>query len=123
MSTEEQKANLFYLTVGSDEDNESVEGRSDAVSRAKSLSQETNQRVSLERADGMVSMQFSDGVLETYVCETREKKPARRKPDAEQSEEKLNDAADQSDADQSDEAEVEETLDASEDQAEETPEA
>ena len=85
MSTEEQKANLFNLTIGSDEDNkESVEGRADAVARAKSLSQETNQRVSLERADGMVSMQFSDGVLETYVCETREKKAPRRKSDTDQ---------------------------------------
>ena len=79
MSTEEQKANLFNLTIGNEEENVSVEGRADAVAKAKSLSQETNQRVSLERADGMVSMQFSDGVLETYVCETREKKPARRK--------------------------------------------
>ena len=85
MSTEEQKANLFNLTVGNDEETVSVEGRADAVAKAKSLSQETNQRVSLERADGMVSMQFSDGVLETYVCETREKKPSRRR--AEQNEE------------------------------------
>ena len=85
MSTEEQKANLFNLTIGNDEDNkESVEGRADAVARAKSLSQETNQRVSLERADGMVSMQFSDGVLETYVCETREKKPPRRRAENDQ---------------------------------------
>ena len=43
MSTEEQKANLFYLTIGNDDDNESIEGRSDAVARAKSLSQETSQ--------------------------------------------------------------------------------
>ena len=119
MSTEETKANLFNLTVGNDEDNkESVEGRADAVARAKSLSQETNQRVSLERADGMVSMQFSDGVLETYVCETREKKPPRRKVENEQIDEASEETVDFAEA--GDDAE---TVEVAESEAEETAEA
>ena len=122
MSTEEQKANLFYLTIGNDDDNESIEGRSDAVARAKSLSQETSQRVNLERADGMVSMQFSDGILETYVCETREKKPARRKPEAENTDESTDESGEEQ-VIEKENATDEETSDSAEEPQTEEPSA
>ena len=106
----EKKDNLFHLTTGNDEP-ETVEGRAEAVARAKELSQDRNQRVNLERADGMVSMQFSDGILETYVCETREKKPSRRKADAESTDEQNTDTAEEATSEATEETvQAEETV-------------
>lgn len=71
-----QEVDTFNLIVGG-EVREELEGRATAVARAKELSGE-GLRVSLERTDNMVTMQFADGSLETYVCETRDRKPRRR---------------------------------------------
>ena len=71
-----QEVDTFNLIVGGDI-REELEGRATAVARAKELSGE-GLRVSLERTDNMVTMQFADGSLETYVCETRDRKPRRR---------------------------------------------
>jgi hypothetical protein len=47
--------------------------REEAVSKAKSLSREHNGRVSVERNDGAISMQFTNGHLDSYVYELRER--------------------------------------------------
>ena len=71
-----QEVDTFNIIVGG-EIQEELEGRANAVARAKELSSE-GQRVNVERTDNMVTMQFADGSLETYVCETRDRKPRRR---------------------------------------------
>lgn len=45
--------------------------RDEAVQAAKKLSAESRARVSLNRNDGTVKMQFRDGSLETYALQTR----------------------------------------------------
>ncbi len=45
--------------------------RAEAVALAKRLSKENRQKVSVARSDGVVRMQFRDGLLETYVYHTR----------------------------------------------------
>jgi hypothetical protein len=67
----------FNIALG-DRDPVVVSGRTEAVAHAKELSNaNSNMNVSLESADGMISMQFRDGVLEVFVTETREKGKAR----------------------------------------------
>lgn len=68
----ENTGHTFNIQVGT----ESIEinDRDEAVSKAKSLSLETNQRVSVERDDGMVLMQFTNGGLDSYVYETRDRR-------------------------------------------------
>ena len=82
-----QEVDTFNLIVGG-EIREELEGRATAVARAKELSGE-GLRVSLERTDNMVTMQFADGSLETYVCETRDRKPRRRDRQEERSPEEM----------------------------------
>jgi hypothetical protein len=65
--------NTYLLTVGGE--TSEVVTRAEAVAQAKELSAET--RVQLERADGVETMQFFGGSLETYIFETRDR---RRKP-------------------------------------------
>ncbi len=48
-----------------------VSGRAEAVTMAKSLSREGNQRVAVERTDGKVQMMFTGGSLDSFNCETR----------------------------------------------------
>jgi len=82
----------FNIALG-DRDPELVVGRAEAVARAKELSNaNSNMNVSLESADGMISMQFRDGVLEVFVTETREKGKAR--PRRERTEEAQTQSAD-----------------------------
>ena len=63
--------NITYLLTVAGETRE-VETREAAVSEAKTLSAET--RVQLERADGVETMQFFGGSLETYIFETRDRR-------------------------------------------------
>lgn len=65
--------NTYLLTVSGE--TREVVTREEAVAQAKDLSAET--RVQLERADGVETMQFFGGSLETYIFETRDR---RRKP-------------------------------------------
>lgn len=60
----------YLLTVGGE--TREVETREAAVGEAKTLSAET--RVQLERADGVETMQFFGGSLETYIFETRDRR-------------------------------------------------
>jgi hypothetical protein len=69
--------NKFTISMGSTVVLEEVLGRAEAVSRAKKISLDNRQKVTLQRADEMVTMVFSEGQLETYVCETRERKSGR----------------------------------------------
>lgn len=62
----------FAVTAGTE--NHEIEGREEAVAFAKKLSAEEGLRVNVERLDGMETMQFVNGSLETFVCETRERK-------------------------------------------------
>lgn len=62
--------NIYILTVAGE--TREVETREAAVGEAKTLSAET--RVQLERADGVETMQFFGGKLETYIFETRDRR-------------------------------------------------
>lgn len=64
---------IYNVTAGGTTD--AVTGRANAVTMAKTMSQENQQRVTVEREDGMETMQFSNGSLDTFVCETRARKP------------------------------------------------
>ncbi len=50
---------------------QTITGRAEAVTLAKSLSRENNQRVAVERVDGKVQMMFTGGSLDSFNCETR----------------------------------------------------
>lgn len=50
---------------------QTITGRAEAVTLAKSLSRENNQRVAVERTDGKVQMMFTGGSLDSFNCETR----------------------------------------------------
>lgn len=80
--------NTYLLTVGGE--TREVVTREEAVGQAKELSAET--RVQLERADGVETMQFFGGCLETYIFETRDR---RRKP-------RPNDRGERNDGDRND---------------------
>ena len=74
MAEEEKRFNIIL----GDRDPIEVEGRAEAVKHAKELSSANqNLNVSLERLDGMVSMQFREGKLEVFVTETRDKTKSR----------------------------------------------
>ena len=68
----EVKEHSFSISFGGE--TQVVQGRSEAVQLAKSLSRENSQRVSLERDDGMVMMQFNNGQLDSFVFETRDRR-------------------------------------------------
>ena len=62
------------FTVTSGATSQTVTGRMEAVILAKSLSRDGHHRVSVERDDGTVTMQFSNGSLDSLVCETRDRR-------------------------------------------------
>jgi hypothetical protein len=64
----QSKKTLFNLNNGREVI--TVNGRKDAIDRAKELSARTRRPVSVERQDGRVKMQFSNGGLQTYRMET-----------------------------------------------------
>jgi hypothetical protein len=100
--TELEKTNVFSISMGNTGVLEEVAGRAEAVARAKQISLDHNrQKVTLQRLDEMVTMVFSDGQLETYVCETRDRKsPGRKKDDFDDEEaEALNEMEDDADDD------------------------
>jgi hypothetical protein len=68
----ESHAHTFNIVFGT----ETIEctSREEAVVKAKSLSREHSQKVSVERDDGAVLMQFSNGGLDSYVYELRERR-------------------------------------------------
>lgn len=67
-TTATPKTSLFNLNNGREV--LTVHGRSDAIAKAKELSAETRRPVSVERQDGRVKMQFTNGGLQTYRMET-----------------------------------------------------
>lgn len=80
MMSDELKEKTFKITNG-DEVLEEIVGRAEAVARAKELSNQNGTRIGVERVDGMVTMVFAEGVLDTYVCETRDRKSNRNRRD------------------------------------------
>jgi len=64
-----QDLQTFNVMVGTT--TQVVTGRAEAVTLAKSLSREGNQRVAVERQDGKVQMMFTGGSLDSFNCETR----------------------------------------------------
>ncbi|MFN3198852.1 MAG: hypothetical protein ACE366_10635 [Bradymonadia bacterium] len=68
----EQDSVTFNVTFGTEV--EAIVGHHEAVARAKSLSSEHQGRVLVERVDGIVTMNFSHGQLDSYVYETRERR-------------------------------------------------
>ena len=60
-----------FIVLWADEQR-SFETREEAVALAKQLSHE--HRVQVDRDDGMESMQFFAGALETFIYETRDKR-------------------------------------------------
>ena len=59
---------LYRVVVREDE--QVIDGRIEAVEKAKEISIETGESVPVERADGRVD-EFRDGALIDYVLETR----------------------------------------------------
>jgi hypothetical protein len=70
---ENAKPNTVY-TVTAGTDIHEVSDRAEAVKLAKELSRESHQRVNVDSSDGMVAMQFSNGSLDSYVYETRDRR-------------------------------------------------
>ena len=66
---EEVETTLYRVVVREDE--QVIDGRIEAVEKAKEISIETGQSVLVERTDGRVKMNFRDGALIDYVLETR----------------------------------------------------
>ena len=66
---EEVETTLYRVVVREDE--QIIDGRIEAVEKAKEISIETGQSVLVERTDGRVKMNFRDGALIDYVLETR----------------------------------------------------
>ena len=66
---EEVETTLYRVVVREDE--QVIDGRIEAVDKAKEISIETGQSVLVERTDGRVKMNFRDGALIDYVLETR----------------------------------------------------
>ena len=66
---EEVETTLYRVVVRDDE--QVIDGRIEAVDKAKEISIETGQSVLVERTDGRVKMNFRDGALIDYVLETR----------------------------------------------------
>ncbi|MEE2786335.1 MAG: hypothetical protein VX589_03285 [Myxococcota bacterium] len=66
---EEVETTLYRVVVREDE--QIIDGRIEAVDKAKEISVETGQSVLVERTDGRVKMNFRDGALIDYVLETR----------------------------------------------------
>ena len=66
---EEVETTLYRVVVREDE--QIIDGRIEAVDKAKEISIETGQSVLVERTDGRVKMNFRDGALIDYVLETR----------------------------------------------------
>jgi len=58
------------FTVSTGGETQTIEGRAEAIAQAKALSLEHG-RVSVERVDGRVHMQFSGGSLDSFVWELR----------------------------------------------------
>lgn len=73
----ERNTETFLLQHGASE--ERIEGRAEAVARAKSLSAATGERVLLESVDGQVTMQFEKGRLEVFSAESRERGQGRQR--------------------------------------------
>ena len=66
---EEVETTLYRVVVREDE--QVIDGRIEAVDKAKEISIESGQSVLVERTDGRVKMNFRDGALIDYVLETR----------------------------------------------------
>lgn len=66
-----------FIVAWADEER-TFDTREEAVALAKQLSQE--RRVQVERDDGMESMQFFAGALETFIYETRDRRRRRDEP-------------------------------------------
>ncbi|MEZ4463566.1 MAG: hypothetical protein R3F60_12525 [bacterium] len=64
-----------YVVTWTDEER-LIETREEAVAMARELSQE--RRVQVDRDDGVESMQFFGGSLETFIFETRDRRKRRR---------------------------------------------
>lgn len=69
MLQESQDFETFNVMLGTV--THTITGRAEAVTLAKSLSRENNQRVAVERQDGKVQMMFTGGSLDSFNCETR----------------------------------------------------
>ena len=87
----------FNVTIGNDV--ETIVGHHEAVARAKALSNEQQGRVLVERVDGIVTMNFSHGQLDSYVYETRER---RRDARSDRRREERNEDSDNDDDDSDD---------------------
>ena len=72
---EEVETTLYRVVVREDE--QVIDGRIEAVEKAKEISIETGQSVLVERTDGRVKMNFRDGALIDYVLSRLEKVDAR----------------------------------------------
>lgn len=107
----------FNLTFGAEV--ETIAGHQEAVARAKALSEEAQGRVLVERTDGIVTMNFSHGQLDSYVYETRER---RREPRndrrRDRDEEKASESDESDDDDMGDESDGDATDAATTDAAE-----
>ena len=68
---EEFEAEPTTYRVSTRSEDEVIDGRIEAVTKAKEISVETGQSVLVERTDGRVKMNFRDGSLVDYVLETR----------------------------------------------------
>ena len=68
---EEFEAEPTTYRVATRTEDEVIDGRIEAVTKAKEISVETGQSVLVERTDGRVKMNFRDGSLVDYVLETR----------------------------------------------------
>lgn len=69
----------FTITIGAE--TRVIEGRQEAVNTAKELSREYAGRVLVEREDGIVTMNFSNGQLDSFVYETRERRSRGPRPE------------------------------------------